>query len=189
MKRIDLEKAMNPVNMAMITDEENNTFYDVNRLYMYEGKLQEKIVKTTIKCTLKGTKEEKDEVVEKFVGFMEQLNLAFNRSVGAPESMKLFKVLDTQSRYAGNETIAVELTMATLATGSGSVVHTLLYYIPMSVNVWGTECNIIETRQTTLAEETYGLGNALRSWKAVMKKYSRPERHSAIQFQPLYLEL
>lgn len=172
MKRINLNDVMNDVKMAFITDPENKFVYNPANLCMYRGELQDKVLVTTMKINLQASKEDAAEAVDKLVLLMESLNAAFNRAVGAPESMKLFKVLDKTSRYSGNDTVSVELKLATLATGAGSAVYTLLDYTGMTMNIWGTKANVF-TATSCEATETYGLGNALRSWKAVMKKYGR----------------
>jgi len=172
MRRMDLSEVMTVTNIAIITDEENKGMYHTGSLVMYRGEMQEKVLHTVMKLNVKAKKEEQVEAADKFVSLLEELNLAFNRSVGAPESMRLFKVLDMKSRYTGNETVAVELELATLATGAGSSMYTLLGFNSMTINIWGTEANVASMTSEP-ASETYGLGNALRSWKSVMKKYGR----------------
>lgn len=179
MRRVNLSDVMNETNMAVITDEHNNFMYDKDNLCMYRGNKQDEILIVNMKMKLQASKENQEEAVENLITLMEALNVAFNRAVGAPESMKLFKVIDKNCRYAGNETVIAELKLATLATGAGSAIYTLLGYHGMSMNIWGTEANVFETT-SSIAKETYGLGNALRSWKAVMKKYGKDFNASAV---------
>lgn len=169
MRRINLTEVRNDVNMAMIKDADNNFMYDRSRLNLYRGELQDKVMNTTMKMKLQASKEDKDTAMEQLISLMEDLNVAFNRSIGAPESMKLFKVIDKTAAYAGNETVVVTLNLATLATGAGSAIYAMLGYNGMSVNIWGTEANVFEA-VSNVSNETYGLGNAMRSWKSVMKR-------------------
>lgn len=178
MKRVDIENIANEATMAIITDEDNNAVYDADSIRMYRGESQGKIMKTSFKMNVKSTREKMDENVEKVITFLTELNKAFNRTVGAPESMKLFKVIDKKARYAGNDTVSVELSMATLATGAGSAIYTLLDFRQMSQNLLNTQANVF-TASYEAADETYGLGNALRSWKTVMRKYGTDGRSTA----------
>ena len=181
MRRIDLGNVMTESMMAILTDEENTFVYDVNKLYMYHGEKQNSVLRVNVKMNVKASKEEKDMVADKLIALMTALNTAFNHSVGAPESMKLFKVLDKEVRYSGNETVTVILKLATLATGSGSALYTLLSYTGMTMNIWNTEANIFEATEE-VANETYGLGNALRSWKTVMRNYGKDMPMPAYRF-------
>jgi hypothetical protein len=172
MKRVNLLSVMNETNMSIINDENNNFVYDTEKLCMWRGDRQDKIGIVTMKMNLQASKENQEEAVSSLISLMESLNAAFNRAVSAPESMKLFKVLEKSSRYSGNNTVAVELKLATLSTGAGSAIYTLLGYTGMTMNIWGTAANVF-TATYKEADETYGLGNALRSWKVVMKKYGK----------------
>jgi hypothetical protein len=164
MRRINLKEVMDEVTIAMLTDAENVYVYeDVD---LYTGVAQNSVATCTVKVNLHESRENQEEAVNKFIELMETLNAAFNRSVGAPESMRVFKVLETKTRYAGNDTVAVELVVATLMTGTETAVNVLLS------GFWGTKKNFTIVNVAD-AGKTYSLGNALRSWKAVMKKYGQ----------------
>lgn len=170
MKRIDLRETMNEVNMSMITDEDNMFFYDIGNLHMCKD--NQKIEETTLKFNLKASKEEKDAAVSDFVNLLTDLNGAFNRSVSAPESMKLFKILNISSRYSGNGTVTVKVDVATLSNGEENALGMLLKCNNMSANIWGTKAGLFKIMPPRESKETHGLGNALRSWKTVARKHA-----------------
>ena len=164
MKRINLDAVMNETTMAIITDAENTYVYE--GVGLYAGAAQNAVATCTVKANIQASRENQEEAANKFIELMETLNAAFNRTVGAPESMKVFKVLETKTRYAGNDTVAVELTVATLMTGAETAIDVLLR------GFWGTKKSFAVVNVAD-AGETCGLGNALRSWKAVMKRYGQ----------------
>lgn len=170
MKRMNMTKVMDETVMAMISDADNTTVYDMNQMQLVKGEYQNHVFDTTFRMNIESTKEDKDENLNKILTLMTEMNKAFNRSVGAPESMKLFKVENATARWAGNNTVAVEINMATLATGTESMIDVLLNGKNMMMNIWKTNACVFESK-STLSEETHGLGNALRSWKAIMRKY------------------
>lgn len=168
MRRVNLSDVMTVNVMAMLEDEENTGLF--NTATLYRGDLQDCILTGTLKANFVGGKEDIEHVTAAYEQLLDTLNKAFNRSVNAPESMRLFKILDTKARYAGNNTICVEIQVATLATGCGSALYNMLNPV---VNIWGTSATVFSFTDVHTAKETYGLGNALRSWKKVMANYGQ----------------
>lgn len=173
MRKVNMENIMDETTVAMLTDEHNTTFYNENNLSLYNGENQKNVYDTNISMHVDSEKADIQHNLERVLTMMTDLNTAFNRSVGAPENMRLFKVKNASVRYAGHNTAVINIDAAALATGNDNAINVLMDRKRMAKNIWETEGVTYKVNYTPdqPSKEKQGLGNALRSWQVVMRNH------------------